>query len=85
MNPGEERRSVSGNIPGYADIMEKVKLDLIEGTGNGSCEFDATKPIAMAYVPWQSFTAVYEPEVALERGTIFKQLDLPYLGKKVSD
>lgn len=37
-------------------------------------------PLAMAYVPWQSWNETYEPAVALHRGTIFPELDLPFLG-----
>ena len=33
----------------------------------------------MAYVPWQYFTTVYEPDKALEAGTIFPELDKPFL------
>lgn len=36
---------------------------------------------AMAYVPWQYFTTVYEPDKALEIGTIFPELDKPFLGR----
>lgn len=35
--------------------------------------------LAMAYVPWQYFTKVYEPDKALEAGTIFPELDKPFL------
>lgn len=41
------------------------------------------KPIAMAYVPWQSFKDIYEPAKALMKGTIFKELDLPFTGNPV--
>ena len=34
-------------------------------------------------LPPQTFTELYEPEVGFERGTIFKKLDLPFLGKAV--
>ena len=36
---------------------------------------------AMAYVPWQQWQNIYEPCRALERGTIFEDLDKPFLGK----
>ena len=39
-------------------------------------------PIAMAYVPWQHFTQVYEPDKALAYGTIFPELNKPFLGKR---
>ena len=35
--------------------------------------------LAMAYVPWQCFDAVYEPDKALEVGTVFPELDKPFL------
>ncbi len=35
-------------------------------------------PIAMAYVPFQQWRNIYEPRQALQRGTIFKELDLPF-------
>ncbi len=35
--------------------------------------------VAMAYVPWQQLKDVYEPEVALCRGTLFAELDKPFL------
>ena len=38
-------------------------------------------PVAMVYSPCQAWNNVYKPEIALERGTIFKDLDLPFEGK----
>ena len=38
-------------------------------------------PLAMAYVPWQQWQNIYEPCRALERGTIFEELDKPFLRK----
>lgn len=40
---------------------------------------DTAFPPAMAYVPWQYFTTVYETDKALEVGTIFPELDRPFL------
>ena len=37
-------------------------------------------PIAMAYVPWQEWRDIYNPDRALSRGTIFEELDLPFRG-----
>ena len=45
--------------------------------------FPAALSLAMAYVPRQRFVCLYEPETGFERGTIYKQLDLPFLGKAV--
>lgn len=35
--------------------------------------------LAMAYVPWQHLETVYEPENGFDRGTIFPELDKPFL------
>ena len=44
--------------------------------------FPAYTPIAMSYVPVQKFTDLYEPEKAFEAGTLFMELDKPFLGSK---
>lgn len=41
------------------------------------------KPIAMAYVPWQKWRDIYDPRVGYRQGTIFKELDKPFLGHPV--
>ena len=38
-------------------------------------------PLAMAYVPWQTWRDIYDAEKGFHRGTIFQELDLPFLGK----
>ncbi len=37
-------------------------------------------PVAMAYVPWQNWYSVYDLEKGLAVGTIFPELDKPFLG-----
>ena len=39
-------------------------------------------PLAMAYVPMQKWEDLYVPSMALDRGTLFAKLDLPFLGKE---
>ena len=39
-------------------------------------------PIAMAYVPRQSWQKIYENDKGFMRGTIFEQLDKPFKGAK---
>ena len=46
-----------------------------------SCSVDGC-PLAMAYVPWQMWRDIYEPCKALETGTIFAELDKPFLGMR---
>ena len=39
--------------------------------------------IAMAYVPWQHFTKMYENlEKGYQAGTIFPELDKPFTGRR---
>ena len=37
-------------------------------------------PPAMAYVPWQRLDEMYTPETARERGTLYPDLDKPFMG-----
>lgn len=53
----------------------------MDGCPDTHDHFPADMPPAMAYVPWQKWRDLYEPCKALERGTIFKELDKPFLGK----
>ena len=53
----------------------------MDGCPDTHDHFPADMPIAMAYVPWQKWQEIYEPSRALESGTIFKELDKPFLGK----
>ncbi len=39
--------------------------------------FDFEGRVGYAYVPVQKFKEIYPPEVGLEKGTIFPELDLP--------
>ena len=41
-------------------------------------------PLAMSYVPMRRWESLYDPEVGLERGTIFACLDLPFVGKEAT-
>ncbi len=44
--------------------------------------FPAHVSLAMMYVPYQRFEKLYNDERALERGTLFETLDLPFYGGK---
>lgn len=52
-----------------------------DGCPDTADHFPANMPVAMAYVPWQKWKDIYEPCKALESGTIFAELDKPFLGK----
>ena len=47
------------------------------------CEEDMPgKALAMAYVPWQSWRKLYEVCEGFSTGTIFKELDLEFYGRR---
>ena len=52
---------------------------------NDKCNIPKAKcSLAMAYVPFQQWGQIYEPERALDAGTLFPDLDKPFYGKKGS-
>lgn len=46
------------------------------------CENSYSYPIAMAYVPVQTFQTTYDLNRSLEVGTIFPELHKPFCGKR---
>ncbi|MBR1592346.1 MAG: spore coat associated protein CotJA [Ruminococcus sp.] len=42
--------------------------------------FPENTPLAMAYVPFQQWGKVYDADEAINRGTLFPELDLPFGG-----
>lgn len=52
-----------------------------EGCDRGNEPVDKMMP-AMGYVPWQKWEDVYCIEEGLENGTIFSQLNKPYIGRR---
>jgi hypothetical protein len=72
---------------------DKSLLGMIFGTEDkaeadvGACPmpsgaFPQEMPPAMAYVPYQQWQKPYDPEAALDRGTIFPCLDKPFIGEE---
>ena len=43
--------------------------------------FPEKTPLAMCYVPMQEFGELYPENTALEKGTIFPDLEFPFRGK----
>ena len=43
------------------------------------------RPLAMVYSPVQEWRDLYDSETGHERGTIFKELDFPFLGGEAHD
>lgn len=60
-------------------VSETVMNDSGNNTGNDQM-FAKNVPLAMAYVPWQQWGETYSDDEALSKGTLFPQLDLPFIG-----
>lgn len=54
------------------------------GTSFESLKLPEGLPLAMAYVPWQRLDKMYAPVEALRRGTLYPELDKPFMGCTVS-
>jgi len=52
------------------------------GVMMGSTWGVSDRPLAMVYAPLQVFGELYDKETALCKGTLFKELDLPFVGCK---
>lgn len=61
-----------------AAVAAKAETDVQDGLGT----FPAKVSLAMAYVPYQTFDALYDDADALSHGTLFRSLDLPFYGSK---
>lgn len=56
--------------------MAKEKEDChMHGSGEWS--------IGMTYVPMQEWRKIYQPDEGFHKGTIFAELDLPFLGRRM--
>ena len=75
MNQGNMPSMDTGNVQNG-----NMNNDMQMGNTLNDCA--AGCPLAMAYVPWQSWETPYEDEVAFEVGTVFPSLNLPFLGGK---
>ena len=73
----------SGCGCGHHDHDEGERAPVCVGFGGcGAGSWGLTEyPLAMVYAPCQSFRALYDPDTALDRGTLFTELDLPLGGE----
>lgn len=49
---------------------------------DNSGRFPSETPLAMCYVPMQELNELYPENTAFEKGTIFPDLEFPFIGKK---
>lgn len=70
------------DIMSAMDYSSEPAVVITYKRNNSMPAFPKETPVGMAYVPYQQWQNIYEPDVALERATIFKDLDKPFLGER---
>jgi len=74
----------NGNRMGCGPLGDIPQLNWQGGSAGRASGFDAmylgSLPLASAYIPYQQWKTTYTLEGALQRGTIFPELDLPFEG-----
>lgn len=64
-------------------VIEHMYHEMKKGGNSCGCDKDMDgMALAMAYVPWQSWGNLYEICEGFKTGTIFKDLDLEFLGRR---
>lgn len=63
-----------------SNCMKQDIMRCKDGCDKGNEPVDRMAP-GMSFVPWQQWTDIYDIDKAIERGTIFGELDKPYLGR----
>ena len=88
MEPNRSKREMSryqqGRGPQSRSGGERYPAQEACGCRNSLEKMDQY-PIAMAYVPWQKFGNTYELEKAFRTGTIFPELDQPFMRARCSE
>jgi hypothetical protein len=69
----------SGDETTAREVVEETIGDYGCGENSSSTWGLRGYPLAQVYSPLQNFTEIYDCENALTRGTIFAQLDLPFV------
>ena len=65
-----------------SNCMDNCRNMRDEGCDRGNAPVEKMMP-GMAFVPWQEWEDIYCIEEGIERGTIFAQLDKPWIGRPI--
>ena len=74
------RRMLDGNSSHSMPLTQNTRLE-----GRKTWGLLGDYPLASVYAPLQSFHKLYDMETALHRGTIFTELDFPFMGESVAN
>lgn len=80
----------------YLDFDSIMQREQMGRSGTGGCGCNETYdcsdrktwgldnyPLASVFVPLQEFDKLFDMDTALSRGTVFAELDLPFMGDSV--
>lgn len=76
-----ENLSDDDQRPDIIPDADTSEVMLSKGPAPDDCALGG-RPLAMVYSPCQKWRDLYDPETGFSRGTIFKELDLPFLGDR---
>ena len=62
---------------------QHIMTTLTTKTETAISKFPPETPVGMCYVPFQQWEKPYAENTALENGTMFPSLNLPFLGREV--
>ncbi len=83
----EKNEKMSNETQEVNNVMENIE-NFMNNLNSQDIETATEKrkqklSLAMAYVPWQKFENLYNSTMALNRGTLFKDLDFPFIREEV--
>ena len=80
----QTQQTQQSSAMGCGPLGDVPQLNWQGGSAGNASGFDAmylgSLPLASAYIPYQQWKTTYTLEGALQRGTIFPELDLPFEG-----
>lgn len=82
MNMNQRTNRCRQGSCGMSDAeMKRIHMQCQDDPAN-RCNDDPLygMPLAIGYVPWQQWGKIYDPCEGLANGTIFPELNLPFLG-----
>ncbi len=62
--------------------METIRNTEMDSNSDCSVFTNQAISLAMAYVAMQQWRNLYDPDLGLQRGTIFAELDKPFIGEE---
>lgn len=62
--------------------MSSTQLPAAASEQYDSCTDPFPMALAMAYVRYQQWGTTYDPDTAIQRGTMFPDLDKPFIGEE---